>query len=501
LSDRTHIDVENRNELYEDEVLDMEPQNGTSNLFSRGLDSSRIGISKIGDRIKNIDYKENAKTFQVILSKTFGKAYEVTKSFAGTFARDVLKVGDGSGLYLKGRGHVKSVNWRLVIFLLVIAFVGTYITVNTINENRRRAKEELEAIQTIERVESEVGSLVSNVATLVSSREKEAEKDSALSLLKNKKQSLQMIGNFPDRVDKLDQDIDNMIRKLERKIVVSDPKTIKDFSVIEGTNLTDLDISDSRIFVSDGGNGVVYSFDFAGGDMSKIAENLINPKTISYSSLGELVFVDEDDSRVVGSINLENNQINRYPGVNKARLGNVVNIQAYQVSENDHRLYGVREDTKEVIQMKRTGGSYGLPELRLSGFNLKSLSDIFINEGRIHVVSLGEGVRKFLVQEEIPIQVRGMIGGDNWNNISDIFIDDRYIYAIDNQDKRVLVYTKYRHDNAGVVDYVASYDLSSIQGLDNMVDIVSSRANGAIYVLTRTRVIELKLSDLREFSY
>lgn len=489
-------------EYYEEDVLSREGEyENSDNVLSKGIARSKQGIEDIASRIKSYDYKGNAKTFQVILYKTVGVAWENIKKYWQIFTRDILKVGDGSGLYLKGRGHVKTVNWRLIIFLMVVLSVGTYITVNSINENRRRAKEELEATQTIERLESEVATLGSNVATLVSSREKESEKESAISVLQNKKSSLSSLTIFPERISKLGTDIDNLIRKLEREIPVTSPTIVKDFGVIQGTQLSDISIGDGRIFVSDKGNGIIYSFDTNGGDMKKIAEGLSSPKAISYSELNQVVFVDEDESKVLGTINLENNQISRHAGISSGRLGNVSNIEAYKVSDNDFRVYGSRAETKEVIHLRKTGEGYALPELRLSGNGLNNLTDLDIDEGRVYVVSQGQGVRKFFGQDEIAMTHKGMINGDNWKNISAIHIDDRYMYAVDNSQNRILVFTKYRNDNAGIADYIASYDLSNFADSDNIIDLVSNRATGALYLLTRDKVVELKLSDLREFSY
>jgi len=309
------------------------------------------------------------------------------------------------------------------------------------------------------------------------------------------------ISLYQEQVDKLGIDIDNLIRKLSRKIIVQDAKVIKDFGVIEGTELSDIDLSEDAIFVSDKGNGIIYTFDFMGGEMVRLAEGIDGIKTISYSDIGELLFVDTNGERAMGRINLESGEVSRFPGMTEGRLGNLEELDAYKVGDNDHRAYGVRSQAKEIIQMRRAGDSYGLPTLRLSEHNLNTLLDMDINEGRIYVVSEGEGIRRFYGQDEFENNIKGMIDIGSWKNTSAITVDDRYIYAVDNISQSINVFTKYRMDDATTIDFVAKYDLSGLDGYGEILDVVTNRQTGSLYALTTSKIIELKLSDLREFSY
>ena len=213
------------------------------------------------------------------------------------------------------------------------------------------------------------------------------------------------------------------------------------------------------------------------------------------------LFIDENETRALGIIDTNTNELDRPAGLNTGRLGAITEIDAYEVDDGDDRIYAVRTEAKQVIQMRGSTEGYNLPDLRLEGNGLNNLLDVEVNEGRIFVVSAGEGLRRFYGQEELGNVVKGMINGDNWNKVSALAIDDRYIYLADSTNSRILVYLKYRQEDSATMDFVAQYDLSSLAENGDIQDIASSREQGGLFVLIGSKVIKLDLAALREFSY
>ena len=271
--------------------------------------------------------------------------------------------------------------------------------------------------------------------------------------------------------------------------------------LLEGTVPTYIDIYGDNVFVSEKNEGIIYKFNYEGGDVQKIGSGLNNVKSISVNDFGEVIFVDENTDRSLGLVKIEDGAVERFVGINDARLGRVVNIDAYRVADNDDRLYGVRVDTKEIIQLRKGTNGYSLPELRLSDQGFGSLLDIEVNEGRIYLLSEGQGVRRFYGQNEFENSIHGMTSNDNWNSATSLCVDKKFMYLGDTKNKRILVYTKRRGDDDKIVDFIAQYDLSNVDGADKIIDLVTDKDKNLLFVLMGTKVVKIDLTLLIPFVY
>ena len=101
--------------------------------------------------------------------------------------------------------------------------------------------------------------------------------------LDSQRGKLNGVTGFEDEKIALSDKIDDLQRRLLRRVEIDDANVIKDLGVIEGSNLSDIALGENKIYVSDEGNGVIHEFDYAGGNMNRIAEGLSAPKTISVS--------------------------------------------------------------------------------------------------------------------------------------------------------------------------------------------------------------------------
>lgn len=511
-----------QDEAFEEEIMDNEELvtndvGEKNNVMIENIDEDikidhktvpskgfKFNINEIGTHLNRVRRDQRTKTFFYILSTAGVGIYNLLTKAGKFFWNSILKM-DGSGyggIYLKGASR-RDMNWRPLIFLGVVLIVAGIIIFKSVQGRREAAKIDLENKTAIEKVETEVEELGSQVDILTKTVGKEEEKVQILSEFEEMGSVLDAVTleKYSEQKSNLVAQVNGYQNKLVRRIPVSDPVIIKDFGIYEGSDPEDFTIGENGIYVADKGGGKIISMDFEGGDLRSLAENLQNPRGITLYENREVIFVDDNEERAVGIINLENSQLERLPGLSAGRLGNINEMTIYEVAEGDTRLYATRAGTKELIQMRRGTQSFNLPELRLNRSDFTELVDTDVNNGRIYVLSQGQGARRFLGDTEFNTTVAGMLEGDSWNNADSMFVDVDYIYLGDSQNKRVLVFTKARGENSEILDFVAQYDLSSIEGANSIKEVVSDRVKNKLYVMLGTKLIELDLGSLSEFTY
>lgn len=460
----------------------------------------KIDLNKVGNNLKRIRRDKRTKTFIFLLSSIGVAIFGLITKVLKIFWRDVLKM--ESGIYLKSASR-KGMNWRPFVLLAVILVVCGFLIFNSIKNKKEAAQIELQNKLAIEKVENDIKMLTSEIDVLNKTVGKEEEKTQKLLELQSLKTELDSVSleQYKTKKDELNQLAESYEDKIIRKIRINNPKVIKDFGIYEGSDPVDFTISGDRIFVADIEGGKLLSMDFEGGNIKSYGENLEKPKAIAIFEGRELVFVDENAERGVGTVNLETSQIERLPGLSKSRLGNINEMTIYKVAENDIRIYATREGTKELIQMRRVTNSFGLPELRLTRSDFTNLIDVDVDNGRIYVLSEGQGVRRFLGDNEFGNTVAGMLNGDNWSTADCMYVDSNYIYLGDSINKRVMVFTKSRGESPDTLDYIAQYDLSTFDGAQSIKDVMTDKIKNKLYVLLGTKLIELDLNQLNEYTY
>jgi hypothetical protein len=493
---------ESQDDEFENQVVETQspPERVIHNPVIEVKPSKKFDFNQIGNNLNRIRRDRRTKTFIYLISTAGVTIFNLLSKFVKFVWKDLLKM--ESGVYLRSMSK-KDMNWRPIIFVAVILIIGGILVFRSIKTKKEQAAIELENKQAVERIEKDIDTLGSEIEILTRTVGKEDEKSQKLDSVEELKNLLGDITlkEYEQTKADLSSKLDSYESKLQRKIKVNDPKIIKDFGVYEGSNPEDFTIWGNNVYVSDTAGGKVLSMDFEGGNLKSLAENLENPRGVAVFEGRELVFVDDNAERGVGVVTLETSQLERLPGLSKSRLGNINEMTIYKVADNDTRLYGTREGSKELIQMRRGTNSFGLPELRVNRDNFTNLIDLDVNNGRIYVLSQGQGVRRFLVDTEFGNNVAGMLGEDNWNSADSMYVDNDYIYLGDSTNQRVLVFTKSRGDNSDTLDFVAQYDLSSIGGSDNIKEVMSEQSKGKLLVLAGTKLIELDLSLLSSYTY
>ncbi|MBD3362947.1 hypothetical protein GF362_04465 [Candidatus Dojkabacteria bacterium] len=498
-------DVIEEEKMYEEEVLKGEADEQVfekESAFSAQI--KNIQIKKYFDNIfksfTDNRYNRNGKTYKVIVIRTIDSITKGLKNIGEFLWYKVL------GMKKKGRGSLYireqngNINWRPIILLSVIFILVSYFIFVSVKRNRELAEHKFNMEQKLNEIEQDKDQLSNRISSVVNTFDREDEKTELFEQVESSKTELSKVDVFEERRDQLLGQLNELADKINRRVRITDPQIIKDFGVIEGTVPSDIDIYNERLYVSDKGNGIIYSIDLQGGDMQRIADDLQSPSTISASTLNELIFVVQNNERALGKVNLEGNIVTLFPGITQERLGNVTEIDAYEVVPGDNRVYGVREDKKEVIQTKRSTDSYGLPNVRLKEEDFSDLLDIDIYAGKIYVISKGQGVRRFY-GDEMETSVRGIINQDNWNNASCIYVDKKYLYVGDNEQDRVMIFNQSRGNDVTIIDFLLQYDLSQILGGSDIIDIVADLESNSLFVLAGPKLFKIDLSEVQNFDY
>ena len=486
-----------QDEEYETEVIKTEAEP----VISAGTQSPpKFDLSQLSSKFNRIKRDQKTKTFMFIISSIAVGIFNFLIKLVKFVWNDVLKM--NSGMYLKSASR-KNMNWRPIVFAGLILIITGIVIFKVVSDKKQAAKIALDNKLAVEKIENDINNISVEIDILIKTVGKEVEKTEKLGQLDELKKTLATVtlDEYKAKKDELDSQLTAYQNKLVRKIEVKDPKIIKDFAIYEGADPADFVISGDKIFVADKEGGKLFSMDFEGGNIKSYGENLERPKTLSVYDDKELVFVDENEERGVGVIDIETSKTDRLPGLSKTRLGNVNEMTIYKVGEGDIRMYATRESTKELIQLRRGTTSFGLPELRLTRSDFTNLVDLDVHTGRIYVLSEGQGVRRFLGDTEFGKNVEGMLNGDNWNSASSMAVDNDYIYLGDSANKRILVYTKSRGDNSDILDFVAQYDLSGVEGSDLIKEVVALESKDRLYILAGSRLVELDLKELTEFVY
>ncbi len=500
---RKEIFRRRQDEIFESETMGKEKLDKVVGVGKKVGDSvleyaQKINATSFKQNVRRMKTNRNTKTFMYILIQLFEFIQKFLSSIIEFIVGNIF-VGRKS-MHIRGASS-RRVNWRFLFFLILVFGVGVYFVFGRIQENRRRVRHELEMRAQIDTIEEELESMESEIRELVVSRDNMSVKKEFSSKLEEVRTELEEVDLFEEEKNDLLERVLSIGNKLYRRIIVEDDSIIKDFGIVEESELSDIDFYDGNLYISDKSQDVIYRVDSSGGGVEIVGSGLDGVRTLSIAKDGGIVFVDEEENRALGIIELKNNnRINRVVGVTKDRLGDVINIEAVELAPGDSRLYGVRYQQGEVIQLNKSVNGYGLPQVRMSTEIEKPL-DIDIDQGRIYLIQEGIGLRRFLGDQEYENSIRGMMNGDNINSSNAVYVGKRYIYLVDSTSSRIIVMTKNRGDDPNILDMVAQYDLSGIQRGDQIKDVVTDTNEGNIFVIVGSRVARLTTSDLTPFVY
>ncbi|KXK26766.1 MAG: hypothetical protein TR69_WS6001000787 [candidate division WS6 bacterium OLB20] len=402
------------------------------------------------------------------------------------------------GIYLKGRGPGR--NWRIVAFVVIVVGAILFFSIRSINENNARIALEEEAQLRLDNA-IELIEEVDKVAEIIAGASNNTERrDSMLAKLDEAEVELAAVGDvekFQDEVSTRSARISELRDLLNKVISVDDPKQLVDVGgLFPGASPSDITLSGGTLYISDREYGKVYQIPASGGSLTELATGLTSPRSITADNNGDIVVLDEDGDRRLGTISAEDGSIVRHAGTSEFRLGNIRDIEFVDIFGG--RVYGVDQSIKSVVMLQRSGDAYGIPSKRFELEELSTGTDLSINDLKIYVLAdIMQGLYRALNNENDTPQLLGLDQGENLHQATAMFVDEVYVYIADPVNKRILVFVK----DVETMPLKAQYQYKGPDDgtFANIKEIIADRSSGKLFVLDGTAVFELPLAGLENF--
>ncbi|MCA9383242.1 hypothetical protein KC909_02650 [Candidatus Dojkabacteria bacterium] len=454
----------------------------------------QVVAAKAAERAPQIS-PEDQTTYKVILDKV--RLFFVN---AGVFLKknvwhNMLGMG-GDDVYVLGSGQRKKRNIRFIIVLVVVVIGILYFSITNIQNNLKQKEADREAESTISAAEE----LILDVEQIAPIKAKASSSDLGKQELYDKLNEAEAKLAEVDS-DEYDEQIDGFLNQIEdlrdilnRTISVENPTEVVDFGQsYPGADTVDMVLGNGNVYVADKQYGKIYQVDYAGNSPSVLVEGLEQPKTITLDDNGDIVFIDENGDKRMGTISTSDGSIIRHSGTSEFRVGNISAIEFSDIFGG--RVYGIDQSQNKVIVLQRSGTAYGIPQNRFELAQLSNAPDIHVIDLKIYVLAdINQGIYRFYNEQDDSPLITGIESGENLYDATAIYIDGLYIYVADPVNQRVMVFTKASSE----IDLVAQYKYrgSDSDGFKNIKEIQADREAGKLFVLDGTKVYELDLSAL-----
>lgn len=446
----------------------------------------------ISESKKQIDY--NQPTYKVMLEKVKVKLVEFFKGVKTLVWDNLLGMGK-NGIYLKGAG--KGRNWRFIAVVVLIVAAVLYFSIKGVVENNQKRALEAESRQSIDAAITlieEVDKVAGIVAKSTDNAERKTDMYDKLDEATGHLNDAKVTDVYNDEITSLESKIQELKDKLNLTIAETEPKLVIDLAgLFPGADASDIAISNNMILVSDRQYGKVYEFDYNGKNMKELASGLTSPRSIAVDENGDVVFLDEDAERRLGTIKRADGTMTRHAGTSEFRLGNVTQIDFANIFGG--RVYGIDQNLKSVVALQRTDRGYGIPEKRFELSELASGKDIQIDNLKIYLLApIKQGLYRSLNNKDDTPALSGLEQGENLFDATSLYINELYIFIADPVNKRVLVFDKLSNPIALKAQYVYRGDNSTI--FANIKDLMVDNAQEKIFVLDGSAVYELDLKKI-----
>ncbi|MBD3280552.1 PQQ-binding-like beta-propeller repeat protein [Candidatus Dojkabacteria bacterium] len=479
--------------------------------LSSGIDSTsgKIDFEQKEDKDKNsskdsLDREsskspknETINTFQSILKNVWQRASKILREIYLFIKKDLLAIED-QGIFLKGRQ--RKMNYRVLAAVIVIAVIVLFGAIQIRQDAIKDARVQKENEELVEEIETKLQEISSSTVFTIDTADNVSARERVYAEivdLENKIETTEIAKDYEQRISESKEELDRLERKLMR-IVESEPELLSDLgAVFEGAQGSDITVANGRVFVSDSARNAIYEIDKNGGEEVFFDEDLDNPSFISGDPDGDLLVLD-NSTTALGLLDLSSGDLARFPGMSQDKFANCIEMDTYQVADNDIRAYFAMSTSPQVLQVNKNGSAYsGIPQSRWDTEDLAGLEDLSLLDGKFIFIKAGEGIVRYFVDSKITTDVTGLINGDNINSASAVATDALYIYVADPANRRVLVFDKARGENIDYVDLIAQFKYE--EGFSDIKDIMVDSEN--IYVLDGSKVYKLAKNDFQSFTY
>jgi len=410
---------------------------------------------------------------------------------------DLLKVNQKKSFGLeKGTdGQKYLVIFGFSVSFKILAVVGVIVgiililnIVNGIGERQNRERAILRAVEQLDFIKANVTRLESDPILNpkstqdIPAREKFITEVSALEERFTPELNALPTKEVEDQKGKLSE-----LRQKALKVKTLQASIVLDVANVHQGAITDLTKAGDNLYILDNAGGKIYRQPTAGGNSEVLIEGLINPTALAADANGELLVYSNVEGSVLSLINPASKAISRLPNVTRQNLPVSRQLAVYSTTNS---LYSISTGAAEVKQLNRSGRNYNAPTTRLKGDNLSDLRDIEIIDARVSLLAGGEGlIRVGLTNATIEAFTDVEEAVENADVLA---ADDEYIYIVDNNSKRLLVFTKSRGSQS-ISDYVAQIPLQDMQG--RILDVFVDKAKNAIFLATESRIYLINRSQ------
>ena len=281
------------------------------------------------------------------------------------------------------------------------------------------------------------------------------------------------IKNYSD----LEKKLEEQINQIQKMIKISEPNEIANFSVINGnanTKAIALSNENQKIYALDSENKSIYSLNLKDNIIGKLSENDLiqgdNPISADdvnnnsyFLTQDQVITIDSEEKITFTKINIDNRDA----------------IRSFDIYNN--RPYLINNETNQIIKYSKIGNEFSSPTKWLkdnSNINPVSLAIDF----SIYILNQDGQVFRYLEGKEEKFQID--IIDPALNNSEIIRLSDNYIFIIDKDQKRLIVYTREK----GI--FVNQY---SSDKFNDLKDLVINEEQKKAYLLNENIIYEINL--------
>ncbi len=447
-----------------------------------------------------VTHNDSDPTYLYILKNVVTKAQDIFFKVKEVVWHKWLGMGSDK-LFLKGNGARK--NWKAILFLVVVVGAILYFVIQGQIEQANQKKHLQEAQALIDSSTQILNEVDDRITVALNSPVDEQTHDSLNAQLDDAQKKIDEAAGFgvlQDQIDKQKSDIESWRNKLNRIIKV-DPEEVVDLAEhFEDVNIYDFDLSSDSIYISDNKRNVIYKEALTGGNPAEFissGSNIVGPKSISVNASGELIVNDSSTDKTIATVNLTDKSVTKHTGLSPSKVGNLAQIETYKVNDSD-RIYAVRPENKDVIYMEKSGSGYSTPLSRGKSEDFASALDVAV-DGRVYILSKGIGLTRYLGTKVDPVSIQGLGADDSINACVAFDIDATRIFFADPDNRRILVFTKSRGDNAGIYDLIVQIKPENDSDFANLKEVVVDQKTNTLFALSGSKIFKISLAPIKDF--
>jgi hypothetical protein len=390
----------------------------------------------------------------------------------------------------------------------VVGVLYLFITINAANAERSRKIEE--AKKTLSSVEEKINDIDPRINSILGAFDTYTrERSTYQSSLDSAKDELNSIDIVPEDEEKkttLLSRIDDLINRLDRKILVEEPTVLYDFAekVDESVNLSDIEIQDGNIYVSDEGRGVIYSLDYAGTNFTELSKGLSSPKSLVLNDDGQLLGVDKNSTQPFFEINKQSGAINRFTGLVAEGFDSVIQIDDFKFNDAN-RVYFVKSTGVPVQYIGQVGAGYAGAYDRFVDSSYSNARDINVIDGKVYLLMPNEGAIRFYGDQKEQFNLYGLTSSELQNiiNSTSFEVTGPFVVYGNSLGRSIVFTTKENGDNFTQSAFVAQIVVGENEKnfLADIKEIKVDFQTKDIFVLDGTRILKFEYVPVERLNY